>query len=286
MDPRDDIIARAAAGLSGGQPQRVWSLIVTLFGDLARAPGDSISGAALSRITDLAGVRPEAMRVALHRLRKDGWIESERRGRSSIHRLTRSGREQSEVASPGIYARVPPTPADWHVLLAGDTASRAALADLLLAQDYVELFPDVAIGPGPVPAHADELLAFGPAAVPVPGWVRRRICPPALEQAGHALHAALGELSEQLAQAPQPGPGATAALRTLVVHNWRRLILRHPDLPAGIFPETWAVPACRQRVHDVLGRLPRPELAAIEADLAPTSQPTPGPTLVGKYPGG
>ena len=69
--------------LSDPQNQRVWSVIISLFGDMAQRPNEKISGAALTRIITPMGIKPEAIRVALHRLRKDGWIESVRAGRAS-----------------------------------------------------------------------------------------------------------------------------------------------------------------------------------------------------------
>ena len=63
--------------LRGDIPPRVWSLLVTVFGDLAQ-DGSALPGTVLGEIMSRVGIKPEAMRVALHRLRKDGWIESER----------------------------------------------------------------------------------------------------------------------------------------------------------------------------------------------------------------
>ncbi len=76
------------AQLTDLQNLRVWSIIVSLFGDLAQKPGDQISGTTLTQIITPMGIKPEAIRVALHRLRKDGWIESTRSGRASVHFLT------------------------------------------------------------------------------------------------------------------------------------------------------------------------------------------------------
>ena len=85
----------AVADLVDPQDQRVWSIIVSLFGDMAQEPGAQISGGALTQIIEPMGIKPEAIRVALHRLRKDGWIESDRIGRVSRHVLSEFGRTQS-----------------------------------------------------------------------------------------------------------------------------------------------------------------------------------------------
>ena len=93
----------AALRALGGQ--RVWSLMISLFGDLAQGAGDRIDGPVLSAIMARQHIKPEAVRVALHRLRKDGWVTSEKSGRIRQHSLTDKGRRESAIASPRIYAR-------------------------------------------------------------------------------------------------------------------------------------------------------------------------------------
>ena len=85
-----------------GTTPRVWSLLVTVFGELAQDADAQISGSLLRSLSEHIGIKPEAMRVALHRLRKDGWIDSERTGRTSNYFLTLWGRAQSIAASPRI----------------------------------------------------------------------------------------------------------------------------------------------------------------------------------------
>ena len=62
---------------------KVWSVLVTLFGDLAPGQTDHLAGPDVSRLVERLAIKPEALRVALHRLRKDNWIESSKSGRIS-----------------------------------------------------------------------------------------------------------------------------------------------------------------------------------------------------------
>ena len=93
----------SVAHILGGDPPRVWSFIVTIFGDLAREDDRYISSRTLNRLTAEIGVKPEATRVALHRLRKEDWLESAKFGRESHYRLTNKGRKLSREAAPRIY---------------------------------------------------------------------------------------------------------------------------------------------------------------------------------------
>lgn len=93
---RDDLIALGDL--------KVWSVLVTIVGDQTREPGGFLPGPALSRITTSLTIRPEAHRVALHRLRKDGWITVTNDGRISLYALTDYGRVETKSVQGRGYA--------------------------------------------------------------------------------------------------------------------------------------------------------------------------------------
>ncbi|SMH34112.1 PaaX family transcriptional regulator C-terminal domain-containing protein [Maritimibacter sp. HL-12] len=258
----------AISALAQDAELRTWSLIVTIFGDLARAPGAEIPGPVLSAITARIGIKPEAMRVALHRLRKDDWLASRREGRVSHYGLTDAGRAESERATARIYAAGPPNPSRWHLLLAGpmDPAARLEREGVQAAAGYLCLAPGAWLGPGPAPADADGMFAFEGEPVHLPEWLRDEIMPP-------ELAAAYRDFAETLAGAAKALPCGEiaaldrAALRVLVVHGWRRLVLRHPDLPDVFFPENWAGPRARAQVLRLLDRLGQPAIESIGAEI-------------------
>ncbi|MFW8594336.1 PaaX family transcriptional regulator C-terminal domain-containing protein [Cribrihabitans neustonicus] len=255
----------AVQRLNDPQNQRVWSVIVSLFGDLAQEKGSRISGSALTRIITPMGIKPEAIRVALHRLRKDGWIESARAGRASVHYLTRYGRSQSAAVTPRIYERRAAAPGDWHLLIAEDSAGQATLDELLMLPNYIAVNRNTALGHGDMPRSLDDLLAAELSGISVPGWLKARLFP-------EDLSAACASLQEALEQTPLPPPGLTPAqtgtLRTLIVHRWRRVVLRHPDLPPGFHPPGWCGETCREMVFRLLDGLPRPALTMLDDSRA------------------
>ena len=248
----------AVAELADPQDQRVWSIIVSLFGDLAQEPGAQISGGALTRVIEPIGIKPEAIRVALHRLRKDGWIESDRIGRVSRHFLTEYGRTQSIAVTPRIYARTPAPNRQWHLLIAEDGSGTRVLEDVMLSRDYTPIGRNVALGPGPIPDQTDELLAFEVTARSVPEWVQNRLCPVDLRNSCHALLGAAQRAARTRPTKWEPTPAQSATLRTLLVHRWRRVVLRQPDLPQAFFPPDWVGETCRDAVFQLLDGLPRP----------------------------
>lgn len=265
-------VRSCVADLTGGEPPRVWSLIVSFLGDMAQGEGDEIGGAALSRICALAGIRAASMRVALHRLGRDGWIETRREGRGSYYFLSAHGRAESAAATPRIFADRPASPEAWRLLLAapGDAEGAAALAE---AKGRME--GALPAGPLALLAPADcaqqeappQLLAMDGRVAPAV-WLRETVFPVELREAAARLADALAQVVARLAQTTGLTPLQVAALRTLVVHEWRRILLRHADLPPPFFPDGWRGETCRGRVREVLARLPRPSLRAIEDDAA------------------
>lgn len=256
----------ALACLDADGPPRVWSLIVTAFGDLAQGEDARLSGTLLTRLLGFYDVKPEAIRVALHRLRRDGWIDAERSGREGQYALSATGRAQSRAASPAIYGAPSPAPRDWHVLLAGSGADegRRALDTALLEDGVIPVGPAAALVPGPVPQDPGHLAAFAIAPRAVPGWFSGALCPPDLTAAAARLASEGARLAESLDRDGALTPLEIAALRVLLVHGWRRVALRIPDVPDAFLPAGWQGAAARARVHEVLGRLPRPPLPEIE----------------------
>lgn len=253
----------AVAKLADPQNQRVWSIVVSLFGDLAQDRTARVSGGALGRIIEPMGIKPEAIRVALHRLRKDGWIDSTRIGRVSEHFLTEYGRTRSAQVTPRIYARTPVPVSRWHILIAEDGNGTCTLEKAVQDRGYTMLSRNAALGPGAPPEHADDLLALEVSPQNAPAWLQERLCPPEMRTACASLIWALQQVSDTWPEGWVPTPAQTATLRTLIIHRWRRVALRNPDIPASFFPSDWEEPACRDAVFRVLDTLPRPSLKDI-----------------------
>lgn len=253
-DPLDDA-AKALINLGG---QRVWSLLVSVFGDLTPQGGAGIDGPVLSVIMTGMMIRPEATRVALHRLRKEGWIKSAKSGRTSHHSLTDFGRTETQNASKRIYADVEDAPKDWQILLTADTSIDAR--KILIKSGFSQMGPRLFIGPGGGDTP-DNAMALTSTSVPL--WLREELTPNDLCADYLALHAILDAADKAMPDGTHLAPGDRAVLRCLIVHNWRRLVLKHTDLPAALYTSDWRAPKCRVLVNRLLRRFPRPNLADI-----------------------
>ena len=248
-------VAKAVQALCPEGPPRAWSLIVTVFGD---SGGEvEINAAPLSRILAMTGVSGAALRVALHRLKADGWITARRVGRSSAYRLHPDRLAETRAASARIYATAAPEPDAWHVLVEPPDAPATAPD----RGEALRIGPTLLLRAG-TPEDGDGLL-LRPVR-PVPGWLRDTLGSAELRAAYDGLLAGLEQV-EHLTRDRSLDPAEAIALRVLVVHEWRRVILRHPALPDQLFPDDWPGAACRGRVQQLLARFPRPDAALLAA---------------------
>jgi phenylacetic acid degradation operon negative regulatory protein len=224
-----------AATLARTGPPRIASLIVTIWGDAVAPRGGSLWLGSLQAILDRFGCTPGQVRTAMSRLAEEGWLARNRVGRLSFYRLGPRGEAAFGAAAARIYAgRAPFWDGRLRLVLLADAAEREAL----LAQGF-----------GLLPGGALIAATGDPAALPprVPVLVATP-----REAAEARLLAARAWPLEGLAAgyrrfrdafAPLEGAALPTAealpLRLLLVHEWRRLVLRDPLLPPELLPEAW-----------------------------------------------
>jgi phenylacetic acid degradation operon negative regulatory protein len=243
--------------LTEGQSPRVWSLLISVFGDLAQKEGSRISGALLRQLTEAIGIKPEAMRVAIHRLRKEGWIDSQRNGRTSVYFLTAWGRAQSAQATPRIYATGQAADHAWLVMF--NPTEPAPKNDLIGAWVSSNVLI-TSIEPESKQTFVSSLSAQ----TTVPDWISSKVCEEPTLRMSQDFAKALEQVTRHFTPAPALPLLEVAALRVLLVHGWRRIILKAPLLPDYIFPKKWSGPQCRLKVASLLAQYPTPALDELE----------------------
>lgn len=248
--------------LTGCERNRTWSILVTIFGDLAQKSGDEISGSLLSSLTQPIGIKPQAMRVALHRLRRDGWIVTKKSGRTSKHCLSKFGLNQSVVASPHIYAKTINPPDKWHILIANPQAKIDEKS--LISSGYYSIFSGAYIAAGEAPINSEGFLALTGNLSSIPKWLQDSMLTTPVIDDHSRLEKNLKVVERALRSGYNPTITETAVLRILIVHGWRRIVLRQPDMSLELFPQS-PLAECRANVWKLLERLERPTLAALES---------------------
>ena len=77
MDPVLDLVHR----INDSKKLRVWSLIITYFGDAVVPRGGAVSARTVQQILARMGIESGAVRTAFSRLTNDGWVVREKIGR-------------------------------------------------------------------------------------------------------------------------------------------------------------------------------------------------------------
>ncbi|MEM7709872.1 MAG: PaaX family transcriptional regulator C-terminal domain-containing protein [Pseudomonadota bacterium] len=221
------------------RPRRTWSLIVTVMGDLTHERGGSVDGPVLRAILDVLGANAQAVRTALHRLRADGWIETKRDGRISRHRLSPRALAETRAAAARVYGPEAPMPKVWSLITAGTSDGTSAR---LGAGLYLRAGP-LAGDPG---LEGTRLR--------LSGTQQDTLWPADLREDCAALEAQLATTE----QAQRRTPEDIAAQRALIVHDWRRIVLRAPALPDILGPPDWRGASTRAAVRARLAALPLP----------------------------
>ncbi|MEL7467363.1 MAG: PaaX family transcriptional regulator C-terminal domain-containing protein [Pseudomonadota bacterium] len=260
----DDPLAPFIAALHAGR-LRVWSIVVTIFGDCIQPRGGRAAMAELQAIAERMGIEGGALRTAMSRLARDGWVERTREGRNSFYTLSERGRAVFTPATRQIYrARFADADAPWLIAISQNGGPDPDGPSLSLGRQVTLIAPEDAAG---CRAAGDLVLSATPAEVPA--WV----CDAAFDADLAGGYRSLADLIATVRpeDASALPPLDALALRVMLIHAWRRLTLRHPVPPAGLVAADWPGEAC----HTALARL-YPALVETSETWWPTATPDDG----------
>lgn len=241
-------------------PPRAPSLIITVWGDAIAPHGGAVMLPGLIALLAPFGINERLVRTSVFRLAREGWLKPTPVGRRSLYRLTRDGARRFEQAYRRIYA----PPADewddtWEIVVADGppAVARRALRAELGWEGYGALAPGVyarpARSPSPVariaatPGLAGRLVAFRARDDDALGGTSlASAVARAWDLAGLAadyrrfLHR-FGAVIERFRQGRETphDPALSFVVRTLLIHEYRRVLLRDPRLPASLLPLDW-----------------------------------------------
>lgn len=281
---------------------RAKSLLVTVWGDAIAPHGAGIWLGSLIRLVAPLGLNERLVRTSVLRLTREGWFTVAREGRRSYYGLTEFG-HKALVADPPrrIYAAAP-TPWDgaWHLVLTGlgagriDRETRVQLRRELAWLGFGAVAPGVFAHPSPDRAGVERMLAkLGVAD-------RVELMTANSERAGadrsrdllqscwdlEAIRAAYRRFIERfrpfwqaIEKASDPDPETCFVLRALLIHEFRRIILRDPELPAELLSPDWeggtARVLCRNLYRRVAAAAERYVTAVLETADGPLPEPRP-----------
>ena len=292
----DAFVARWIGKALTSDPPRARSLVVTVWGDALGPHGGVVWLAGLIRLMASFGMSERLVRTSVFRLVKDGWLSREAHGRLSQYRLTSDGARRFEQAHHRIYAMPDPQwDGDWEILLApsdaGNIATRARLRDDLAWGG----FGVFATGVYARPLHGDSALptilsalGLSSGAVVLRGRDDASLGGVSLAASVHRawnIAALAGDYRRFLLRfgrvidafrardASLGDPEQCFIVRTLLIHAFRRLLLRDPRLPTALLPLDWpgtaAFALCRDFYRLTHKRAEMHLAATLSSDGAP-----------------
>ncbi len=244
-------------------PLKAWSVIVTVLGDLCAARTERISGRVLNLLIGRMGISAQASRVAIHRLKRDGWIDNEKRGRESLYGLTLMGWTETQRVSPRIYNVQVAVERNLALAIAPPTMA-AGDFHRVLPDRAIILAPRVAICQGDDIGIDQSLLVSNLCRGSMPDWVQTSVIDDTLQQGYVAL---ADGIAHDRKLTPPTDIWDRAVLRLLTLHHWRRLRLRHDELADAMMPSDWIGWVARDAVMPVLTSLARPAIQELEDAL-------------------
>jgi phenylacetic acid degradation operon negative regulatory protein len=260
-------LAAIAAALLEASVPRAKSLIVTVFGDAVEPHGGEVWLGSLIALLKPFGLSERLVRTAVLRLVREHWLAATQIGRRSYYRLSESGRHRFEDAHRRIYAAEGGRwSGRWHLVHVGlDTLalpSRARVKAELIWQGFGTLAPNLLAHPSTDGAALDRLLrdlgvagdvlvmeaesAAGTTASARAALVRRAWDLGGLARAYGDFLARFHAVAEALQGSTVLEPATAFLVRVLLIHEFRRVLLRDPLLPKELLPVGWPGLAARR----------------------------------------
>ena len=231
-------------------PSRTWSIVLTFFGDAVVPRGGSVWLGTILDLFEGMAIGPGAIRTAVSRLSSDGWLQRNRIGRNSYYRLSARGVATFSRAERHIYALAP---SDWDGRLLLAVPSRPAEDDQfrsrMIQEGLARLAPGVWIG-----INQESRAGFDAEAaivdVRAPPEALRLLVARAwpLERLAATYSQfleAFAPLGQWCAEGGVLETREALVARTLLIHEFRRINLRDPLLPAELLLPDWPGNAAR-----------------------------------------
>lgn len=207
----------------------------------------------LIRLAQPFGLPERLVRTSVGRLAQDGWLSSNREGRQSEYFLTDHGRKRFAEATARIYREASESwDRNWTLLLPPPGESLKFLREELLWLGFGQIRPGVLAHPSrSVEDTREQLAELGSKAdvILLSAKSEGDAADRALIEAGWDL-AELARsyrrfvdiftpVSESLDARSAPPAEMAFVIRTLLIHEYRKIHLRDPLLPHSLLPADW-----------------------------------------------
>jgi len=264
------------------EPSRTGSIVITVFGDAIVPRGGAVWLGTLLAFFAALDIDGNVVRTAMSRLAADGWLERSKVGRNSFYRLAKKGQHTFETATQHIYD---PPPSDWtgrfELLLIGNAGDRDAAREALRDTGFGSPLPGVWVAPSgvPVPEEAAKAIRLEVSAEDDSG---RRLLSESwpLERTAEAylkFMKTFAPLSDWLRRGEALSDIDAFTARILLIHHYRRVVLRDPLLPQALLPQDWPGQAARKLCGEIYRALLPASEQWLDQNASNENGPLPAP---------
>jgi phenylacetic acid degradation operon negative regulatory protein len=253
-------VSSSIAKLQRGLVLRSNSLLITIYGDV------------MAQLAELFGLSSRSVRTSAFRLTADDWLTCTRLGRRSFYGLSDAGLQRVLHAEQRIYDfKQRAWDGRWTLAILG--AGLAASARLHLKRElrwegFGELSPNVFAHPQASHASLKEIIHTASAADKIVVLSAESIAPYSsaplqtmmhatfkLDQVEAAFKQIVMRFEPMLQHAASLSPTDAFFVRTLLIHEYRKVLLRDPNLPKELLPIGWSGLRARQACEALYGQL-------------------------------
>lgn len=277
------------------------SLISTIFGDSVLHRGGNISLASLIQLLELFGFNDRAVRTSVFRLVKNDWLCSDKIGRTSFYRITDSSRSTYLQAEQRIYNdQMKEWDHYWDLILMSslDTENKALLKKELEWLGFANISTNLMAYPGcnrielqrllvdlnmseqVVVFKAETLQLFNNSVDTIGRMLRTNWPIDELRQRYLQFLDIFREIGVLLMQEnEQLEPVQAFQIRTLLIHYYRRILLKDPALPLELLPTDWPAISARTLSMNIYKKVFEPADEYFLSVAATAEGPMPNATV-------
>ena len=242
---------------------RAGSLITTVFGDSIAPRGGQVWLGSLINVMSDMGISERLVRTSVFRLTRDGWLQSEQIGRRSYYSLTDEGRQRFDQVTHRIYGT--PTiewDGKWCLLLLSGlrTADKDRVRKECRWLGFGPMSANVLAHPAPDLRDLDvtmERLGITEQLIVLNGQTvrnesgMRRLAHDSwnlidLDQRYAEFVSMFRPVVAALSSDSQVSDKTAFLTRTLLIQEYRKVLLRDPLLPEALLPADWRGKAAYQ----------------------------------------
>ena len=240
------------------RPLRAGSLIISLFGDAITHRADNVWLGSLFKLVEPFGINERLVRTSVYRLVNENWLQADKQGRRSYYGLTQSGAKRFHAAFEHVYQMTTPywqgswclvflnqldaekkkqVKEELHWLSFGSLGNDVMLHPRIKRLDLLPLLKDWHCQQDIIVLQTESLSEKSPQAL--------------YQQVKESWNLdQLGAKYRNFIQAFEPLYLASKHLmdlsdeechlaRTLLIHEYRKIVLKDPQLPDPLLPEEW-----------------------------------------------